>query len=94
MSTTNLERLIADEQRKHAEKTKRLRAKAEKEEAALLHDIAVLLRKHEPERFAQYAEHVEHEREAKREARSQRAAAARARNTAREASGEDGDRYE
>lgn len=92
-TTTNLEQLIADEQHKHAEKMKRLWAKAEKEEAALLHDVAVLLREHEPERFAQYAEHVEREREAKREVRSQRAAAARARSASTTA-GEDGEHYE
>ncbi|WP_167149423.1 hypothetical protein [Actinomyces sp. ZJ308] len=93
MSTTNLERLIADEQRKHAERLKRLRTQAEKQEKILFQEIARLLRAQDPERFEQYAEHVKQQREADRQARSERAAASRARKKA-ETGSEDGGRYE
>ena len=79
MSTTNLQLLIANEQLKHAERLKRLRAQAAKQENTLLQEIARLLRSQDPERFERYAEHVNRQRAADRVGRSGRAAASRAR---------------
>lgn len=93
MSTTNLQLLIANEQLKHAERLKRLRAQAAKQEKTLLQEIARLLRSQDPERFERYAEHVNRQREADRQARSERAAASRARKQTESAS-EGGGRYE
>ena len=46
MSTTNLELLIANEQLKHAERLKRLRAQADKQEKTLLQEITINLNGH------------------------------------------------
>ncbi|WP_311777641.1 hypothetical protein [Trueperella abortisuis] len=73
----NLDQLIEDE-KKHAEKLKRLRAKAAKQEQDLLLRVARLLEEHEPERFAQYREHAARQAEHERAERTARAKAARA----------------
>ena len=46
MSTTNLELLIVNEQLKHAERLKRLRAQADKQEKTLLQEITINLNGH------------------------------------------------
>lgn len=78
---TNLEQLIAEEKAKHEAKMKRLRAKAEKEEQALLLRIARLVEQQEPKRFAQYREHAAGLIEQERSERAARAKAARASRT-------------
>lgn len=76
--TTNLEQLIESEKKKHAEKLRKLRAKAAKEEQDLLLRVARLLEEHEPDRFAQYREHAARLVEQERAERAARAKAARA----------------
>lgn len=76
--TTNLDQLIESEKKKHAEKLRKLRAKAAKEEQDLLLRVARLLEEHEPERFAQYREHAARLVEQERAERAARAKAARA----------------
>lgn len=88
--TTNLEQLIKDEQTKHAEKLRKLRKRAVKEEQDLLLRVARLVEQHEPERFAQYRDRaaslIEHERAERRE-RDARARARRRQSAAADADG-------